>query len=47
MTKGKMARRHGKGGNNLEQESTRQKTMEDIAGGLYPAVDEQSLSEVK
>ena len=35
----KMARRHNKeGGNYLEQESNRQKTMEDIDGGLYPAV---------
>ena len=40
----KMARRHYKeGGNHLEQESNRQKAMEDIAGGLHPAVDGQSL----
>ena len=31
------------GGNHLDQESNRQKTMEDIDGGLHPAVDEQSL----
>ena len=43
-TKQKMARRHNKeGGNHLEQESNRQKTMEDIDGGLHPAVDGQSL----
>ena len=41
-----MARRHNKeGGNHLEHESNRQKTMEDIDGGLHPAVDGQSLSE--
>ena len=35
-TKQKMARRHSKeGGNHLEQESNRQKTMEDIDGGLF------------
>ena len=45
-TEQKMARRHNKeGGNHLEQESNRQKTMEDIAGGLHPAVDGQSLGE--
>ena len=45
-TKQKMARRHNKeGGNHLEQESNRQRTMEDIDGGLYPAVDGQSLGE--
>ena len=39
-TKQRMARRHSKeGGNHLEQESNRQKTMEDIDGGLHPAVD--------
>ena len=32
-------------GNHLEQESNRQKTMEDIDGGLHPAVDGQSLGE--
>ena len=43
-TKQKMARRHDKeGGNHLEQESNRQKAMEDIDGGLHPAVDGQSL----
>ena len=42
----KMARRHNKeGGNHLEQESNRQRTMEDIGGGLYPAVDGQRLGE--
>ena len=45
-TKQKMARRHyKKGGNHLDQESNRQKAMEDIDGGLHPAVDEQSLDE--
>ena len=45
-TKQKMARRHNKeGGNHLDQESNRQTTTEDIDGGLYLAVDEQSLSE--
>ena len=44
--KQKKARRHNKeGGNHLDQESNSQKTMEDIAGGLHPAVDEQSLGE--
>ena len=43
-TKLKMARRHNKeGGNHLEQEGNRQKTMEDIDGELHPAVDGQSL----
>ena len=42
----KMARRHSKkGGNRLEQESNRQKTMEGTDGGLHPAVDGQSLGE--
>ena len=42
----KMARRHIKeGGNHLEQESYRQKTMEGTDGGLHPAVDGQSLGE--
>ena len=42
----KMARRHNKeGGYHLEQESSRQKTMEGIDGGLHPAVDGQSLGE--
>ena len=41
-----MARRHSKeGGNHLEQESNRQRTMEDIDGGLHPEVDGQSLGE--
>ena len=45
-TKQKMARRHNKeGGNHLEQESNRQKTMENIDRVLHPAVDEQSLGE--
>ena len=29
----------------MEQESNRQKTMEDIDGGLHPAVDGQCLDE--
>ena len=45
MTKQKMARRHNTGGDHLEQESNRQKTMEGIARGLHPAVDGQSLGE--
>ena len=41
-----MARRRNKeGGNHLEQESNRQKAMEDTDGGLHPAVDGQSLGE--
>ena len=45
-TKWKMARRHSKeGGDHLEQESNRQRTMEGIGGGLHPAVDGQSLGE--
>ena len=45
-TKQKMAVRHNKeGGNHLDQESNRQKTMEDIDGGLHPAVDGQNLDE--
>ena len=41
-----LARRHDKeGGNHLEQESNRQKAMEDIDGGLHAAVDGQSLGE--
>ena len=44
----KMARRHSKeGGNHLEQESNRKKTMEDIDGGLHLAVDGQSLARSK
>ena len=35
------------GGNHLEQEGNRQKAMEDIDGGLHPAVDGQSLVEVE
>ena len=30
----------------MDQESNRQKTMEDIDGELHPAVDGQSLGEV-
>ena len=42
----KIARRHNKEeGNHLEQEGNRQRTMEDIDGGLHPAVDGQSLGE--
>ena len=42
----KMARRHNKeGGNHLEQESNRQKAIENIDGGLHPAMDGQSLGE--
>ena len=45
-TKQKMARRHSKeGGNHPDQESNRQKTMEDTDGELHPAVDGQSLGE--
>ena len=41
-----MERQHNKeGGNHLEQENNRQKAMEDIDGGLQPAVDGQSLGE--
>ena len=47
-TKQKMARRHNReGGNHLDQESNGQKTMEDIDRGLYPAVDGQSLDEIR
>ena len=46
MTKQKMASRHNKEGvNHLDQESNRQRTMEGIDGGLYPAVDGQILGE--
>ena len=46
-TKQKMARRHNKeGGNHLEQESNRQKTMEGIDGRLHSAVDGHSLGEM-
>ena len=45
-TKQKMARRHNKErGNHLDQESNRQKPMEDIDGGLHPAVDGPGLGE--
>ena len=45
-TKQKMAKRHSKeGGNHLEQESNRQRTMKGTDGGLHPAVDGQSLGE--
>ena len=44
--KQKMARRHNKeGGNHLEQESNRQRTMKGTDGGLHPSVDGQSLGE--
>ena len=46
MAMQKMARRHNKErGNHLEQESNRQKAMEDTDGGLHPAMDGQSLGE--
>ena len=46
-TKQKMARRQNKeGGSHMEQESIRQKTIEDIDGGLHPAVDGKSLREL-
>ena len=46
QTKQKMARRHNKERENQqEQESSRQKTMEGIDGGLHPAVDGQSPGE--
>ena len=38
-------RRGGEGGSHLGKEGNRQKTMEDIDGGLHPAVDGQSLGE--
>ena len=42
----KMARRvYKEGGYHLDQESNRQKEMEDIDGGLHPAVDGKSLGE--
>ena len=42
----KVARRSNKeGGSGLEQESNRQRTVEDIDGGLHPAVDGQSPGE--
>ena len=44
-TKQKMARRHNRGGNHLDYDGNRQTTMEDIDGGLHPAVDGQSLDE--
>ena len=45
-TKQKIARRHNKEGrNDLEQESSKQRTMEGIGGGLHSAVDGQSLGE--
>ena len=45
-SKQKMARRHNKeGGNHLEQESNRQRTIEGTDGVLHPAVDGQSLGE--
>ena len=45
-TKQKIARRHNKeGGNHLDQESNRQKTMKDTDGGLHPAVGGRSLGQ--
>ena len=45
-TKQKMARRRNKeGGNHLDQESNRQKPVEDTGGGPHPAVDGQNLGE--
>ena len=44
-TKQKMASYIKEGGNHLEQESNRQKTMEDTDGGLHPALDGQILDE--
>ena len=45
-TKQKIARRDNKeGGNRLEQESNRKRTMEGTDGGLHLAVDGQSLCE--
>ena len=45
-TKQKMARRHSyEGRNHLDWESNRQKAIEGIDGGLYPAVDGQSPGE--
>ena len=39
-TKQKMVKRHNKeGGNHLDKESNRQKTMEDTDEGLHPAED--------
>ena len=47
-TKQKMTRRHSKErGNHLEQESNRQRAMEDTDGGLHPAVDRESIGEIK
>ena len=43
-----MARRYNKEGeDHLEQQSNRQRTMEDIDGGLHPAVGGQSLGKKK
>ena len=42
---GKTRRHRKEGWNHLKQESDRQKTMEDIDGGLHPAVDGQCLGE--
>ena len=45
-TKQKMARQHNKAGrNHLDQESDRQKAMEDTDGGIHPAGAVQSLDE--
>ena len=46
-TKHKMAKRHNKEeGNHLEQESTRQKIMEDTDRGPHPAMEGQSLGDM-
>ena len=41
-----MGRQHSKeGGNHLEQERNRQRTMAGVDGGLHPAVEGHSLGE--
>ena len=42
-TKHKMARHNKEGGNRLDQDSNRQKTMEAIDAVLHPTVDGQNL----
>ena len=45
-TKQNMARQHNKEGtNHVDQESNKQKTMEDDDGGLHSTVDGQTLGE--
>ena len=45
-TKQKMARPHSKeGGEHLEQETNRNRTVEGIDGGLHPAVNRQGPDE--